>query len=323
MKKTVKHDTHTKSHHSIFPPSISKGDTIGLVAPAGPIINTNNFIAGIGILEKNGFRVKYNRQLLNVKGYLAGSDQERADEFNRLWSDPGIKALIAVRGGYGCMRMLDLIDMKQIQSNPKILIGFSDLTVLLTVIHKRTGLVTYHGPVVTTLAGIDKQSQASFFNVLNGKIPDMINHPKVTILKEGNAEGLLLGGNLTTLVHMIDTPYELSWDNKILFIEDTGESPYRLDRLLTHLSLSGRLQKIKGLILGTFSDDARKENGAMQRAVHKRILELFEGCDVPVWANFPVGHSRRNLTLPIGIDVEINSPKKTLKVFQKNRFLKH
>ena len=307
MKKTSKRSSQKKEAHPIYPPPIKKGETIGLVSPAGPLINKNNFAAGVHILEKKGFEVKFNRKLLNSKGYLAGSDQERADEFNKLWADPEVKALIAARGGYGCLRMIDLIDMKQIRKNPKILIGFSDLTVLLNAIHKKTSLVTFHGPVVTTLADIDKQSQISFFNVLTGKTQNLIKPSKVKILKKGKAKGILLVGNLTTLVHMIGTPYEIPWNNTILFIEDTGESPYRLDRLLTHLSKAKSLQKLKGLILGTFTDEERKENGAMQKAVRKRIVELFEGFDIPVWANFPVGHSRRNLILPIGVRAVMDS----------------
>ena len=241
-------------------PQYKKGDTIGLVAPAGPIINKRNFTAGLRILEKNGFRVKYSQNLLNAKGYLAGSDQERSEEFNRLWSAPEVKALVAARGGYGSMRMLDLIDMKLIRKKPKILIGFSDLTVLLAAIYKETGLVTYHGPVVTTLASINKQSQTSFFNALAGKKTDLLKPARIQILKKGRAKGILLGGNLTTLVHMIGTPYELPWQDAILFIEDIDESPYRLDRLLTHLDRAGCLQKINGFILGSFSDSQRKKN---------------------------------------------------------------
>jgi len=307
MKKTSKRSSQKKEAHPIYPPPIKKGETIGLVSPASPLINKDNFSSGVQILEKKGFKVKFNRKLLNSKGYLAGSDQERADEFNKLWADPEVKALIAARGGYGCLRMIDLIDMKQIRKNPKILIGFSDLTVLLNAIHKKTSLVTFHGPVVTTLADIDKQSQISFFNVLTGKTQNLIKPSKVKILKEGKAKGILLGGNLTTLVHMIGTPYEIPWNNTILFIEDTGESPYRLDRLLTHLSKAKSLQKLKGLILGTFTDEERKENGAMQKAVRKRIVELLDGFDFPVWANFPVGHSRRNLILPIGVRAVMDS----------------
>ena len=307
MKKTVKQSSPKNSRQTIIPPSITKGDTIGLVAPAGPLINKSSFSAGVRVLEKKGFRIKYNLRLLNAGGYLAGSDQERADAFNSLWADPEVKALVAARGGYGCLRMLDLVDMKQVRRNPKIFIGFSDLTVLLAAIHKKTGLVTYHGPVVTTLGSIDKKSQTSFFNILAGKTPDLINPSRIKILKKGKAKGILMGGNLTTLVHMIATPYEIPWDKAILLLEDIGESPYRLDRLLTHLARAGRLQKIKGLILGTFSDDDRKENNMMQRAVQKRIGELLEGTDIPVWANFPAGHSRRNLTLPIGTEAEMDS----------------
>jgi muramoyltetrapeptide carboxypeptidase len=307
MKKTRKQSSHKKARRVIFPPSITQGDAIGLVAPAGPIINKSNFSAGVRILEKYGFTVKYNQYLLNTKSYLAGSDQERADEFNRLWSEPEVKALVAARGGYGCMRMLDLIDMKQIRKNPKILIGFSDLTVLLAAIYKKTGLVSYHGPVVTTLASINKQSQTSFFNVLKGNAPDQIKPSRVKILKEGRTKGILLGGNLTTLVHMIATPYEIPWSDAILFIEDIGESPYRLDRLLTHLSRANRLQKIQGLILGTFSDDEKKEKGHMKKTVQNRVLDLLAGLDIPIWSDFPVGHGRRNLTLPVGVEAMMDS----------------
>jgi len=306
MKKTGRQTTGRKFRPAIFPPPIRKGDTIGLVAPAGAIISRDNFNAGIKILEQKGFNVTFSRMLLNKKGYLAGSDQERAEAFNNLWADPEVKALVAARGGYGSLRMLDLIDMKQIRKTPKILIGFSDLTVLLNAIYKKTGLVTYHGPVVTTLATIDRQSQKSFFNVLAGKTPGMLKPSRIRILKKGSAQGTLLGGNLTTLAHMIATPYEIPWNQALLFVEDIDESPYRLDRLLTHLHRAKRLQKIKGLILGTFTDDERKENKEMQQTVHKRIVELLEGIDIPVWANFPVGHSRRNLTLPVGLEAKID-----------------
>ncbi|MFC1845381.1 LD-carboxypeptidase, partial [Thermodesulfobacteriota bacterium] len=263
--------------------------------------------SGIKVLEQKGFRVKYNKRLLNNKGYLAGSDRERADDFNRLWSDPEVKALVAIRGGYGCLRMLDLIDMKQIRETPKILIGFSDLTVLLNAISRKTRLVTFHGPVVTTLASIDKKSEKSFFNVLSGKIPNEIKLSNLKIVNTGRANGILLGGNLTTLVHMIATPYEIPWEKAVLFIEDTGESPYRLDRLLTHLDKAKRLHKIKGLILGTFTDKVRKEKSTILKGVNNRVTELLADKKIPIWANFPTGHSRRNLTLPIGIKVVMNS----------------
>ena len=313
MKKTANRSARIKSRQVIFPPSLAKGDTIGLIAPAGSIINKSNFRDGIRILEKKGFEVKYNQHIVTAKGYLSGSDQERADEFNRLWSDPEVKGLVAARGGYGCMRMIHLINMKQIQKNAKILVGFSDLSVLLTAISQKTGLVTYHGPVVTTLASINKLSQASFFDVLTGHSPQCFKPASFKILKNGNARGVLIGGNLTTLVHTIGTPYEIPWHQAILFIEDIGEAPYRLDRLLTHLFQAGKLQKVKGLILGTFTDDEKKGNAHMQRTVRKRVLELLGDYEIPVWANLPVGHGRQNITLPIGVEVEMDSGENMLR----------
>ena len=307
MKKTNKKATQKKVRQVVYPPPVDIGDTIGLVAPAGPLINKDNFTAGVQVLEKKGFKVKFNHKLLSASGYLAGSDQERTDEFNSLWADPEVKALVAARGGYGCLRMIDRIDLKQIRKNPKILIGFSDLTVLLNAIHKKTRLVTFHGPVATTLASIDRPSTKSFFDTLLGQAPMHMTPGRLKILNRGNARGTLLGGNLTTLIHMLGTPYEFPWNNTILFIEDIGELPYRLDRFLTHLYQAKRLQKIKGLILGTFTDEDRKENRAMQRAVQKRITELFKGYNIPIWANFPSGHSRRNLTLPVGSEVKMDS----------------
>ena len=166
MKKTNKKATQKKVRQVVYPPPVDIGDTIGLVAPAGPLINKDNFTAGVQVLEKKGFKVKFNHKLLSASGYLAGSDQERTDEFNKLWADPEVKALVAARGGYGCLRMIDRIDLKQIRKYPKILIGFSDLTVLLNAIHKKTRLVTFHGPVATTLASIDRPSTKSFFDTL-------------------------------------------------------------------------------------------------------------------------------------------------------------
>ncbi len=309
MKKTSKKKLPQKRHKVIYPPSIKKGDTIGIVSPASSLVGRDLFTEGVKILKKKGFMVKFIRKHLNAKGYLAGSDMERADAFNRLWADPEVKALVAARGGYGCLRLIDQIDMKQIRGNPKILIGFSDITVLLNAIHNKTGLITFHGPVVTTLASIDRQSTTEFFNTLMDTAPKNIQPTRVEIIKNGTAKGILQGGNLTSLVHMVDTPYEFSWKDTILFIEDIDEPPYKLDRLLTHLFQAKRLQKIKGLILGTFTDGERKENRVMQKAVLKRIVELLDGFDIPVWANFPVGHSRRNLTLPIGVKMKMDSSK--------------
>ena len=307
MKRTVKKTTPTQKRRTVYPASIKKGATIGIVAPAGSLIDKENFAAGIKQLEKKGFEVRFNKKILSARGYLAGTDQERAHEFNTMWADPEVKALIAARGGYGCLRMIDLIDMNRIRKNPKIFIGFSDLTVLLNTITKRTGLVTFHGPVITTIADSDRQSQKSFFDTLLDQAPAQLIPAGLTIIKGGRAKGILAGGNLTTLAHTIGTPYEIPWQDAILFIEDIGEKSYSLDRLLTYLYKAGRLQKIKGLIMGTFSDENRKESSFLLKGVNERIAELFASGDIPVWTNFPTGHSRRNITLPVGVEVEMDS----------------
>ena len=143
--------------------------------------------------------------------------------------------------------------------------------------------------------------------MLTKKIPGLIKPSGIKVLKDGSARGFLFGGNLTTLVHTIGTPYEIPWNDTILFIEDIGESPYRLDRLLTHLDKSGRLRKISGLILGSFADNDRKESAVLHKTVQERITELLQDRDIPVWTHFPTGHCRRNLTLPVGIEVTMNS----------------
>jgi muramoyltetrapeptide carboxypeptidase len=308
MKRTNRNPAVIKKHAAVYPFPIKKGDSIGLVAPAGSLISKESFVAGVKFLEKNGFMVRFNQKILNGRGYLAGTDQERADEFNTMWADPEVRALVAARGGYGCLRMVDLLDMKQIKKNPKILIGFSDLTVLLNTINSRAGLVTFHGPVITTLADCDRHSKKRFLDTLLGQAPtELISPAGLTIMNGGKAYGTLRGGNLTTLSLMIGTPYEIPWHDTILFIEDIGEKPYSLDRLLTYLSKTGRLQKIKGLILGTFSDEDRKERSFLQKVVNERVSELFAAKYIPIWANFPTGHSRRNITLPVGAEVEMDS----------------
>lgn len=289
------------------PPPLRKGDTIGLVAPAGPPVSREKFVAGVEILQQMGFRVTHNKNLFSGRGYLAGTDEERAADFNRLWAEPEVKGLVAVRGGYGSLRIIDLIDMAQIKKKPKLFIGFSDLTVLLHAIYQKTGMVTFHGPMVTTLAKSDRESKAVFCKILGGSTPTMLKPEQVAIIKDGSAAGVLLGGNLATLVHLIATPFEPAWDRAILFVEDTGEPPYRLDRFLTHLASAGRLQQIKGLILGTFSDVGGIEIQESQQAVQSRAAELLAGHDIPIWGNFPTGHGCRNWTMPLGLHAEMKA----------------
>jgi muramoyltetrapeptide carboxypeptidase len=285
----------------LLPLRLERGDTIAIVAPAGPILKEEEFIAGVKLLREAGFEVKFSREIMRKDGYLAGSDHERAEELHQLWADPEVKALLAARGGYGSLRMLPLLDMKLIRRHPKLFIGFSDITVLHAGIHKETGLVTFHGPMLTTLAKNDRASLAIFFETLTGRHAGSCKPAGIEILKEGRACGRMVGGNLASLVHLVGTPYELDWQGTVLFLEDVCEAPYRLDRMLTHLQVAGRLHGLAGLILGSF------EGCGSPEVIWKRALELVADEPYPVWANFPAGHGQQNLILPLGQEVEMDS----------------
>ena len=285
----------------ILPAPLKKGDTIGIIAPAGPVRNESDFSAGLKILTELGFKTRYRNDILRHNDFLAGTDQERLNELHELWRDPEVKGILAVRGGYGCLRLLPDLDFTLIREQPKMLIGFSDLTVLLSAIRQRTGLITFHGPMLTTLARSDRDSQEAFFDLLTGRPRPESKIKGLEILKGGQASGRLLPGNLTSLVHLLGTPFEPEWRDTILVLEDIGEAPYRIDRLLTHLWAAGRLEHIAGLILGDFDQCGERE------AIWQRVLDLLAHRTIPIWANFPCGHGNRNLILPVGAEVQLDS----------------
>lgn len=299
-----------ESANPSFPPRLRQGDTIGLIAPAGPYRDRADLEQGIAVLREMGFKVKYSPAIHERDHYLAGSDQSRAADLNQLWGDEEVQAILAVRGGYGSLRMVAGLDLAAIRRTPKALIGFSDITVLLTALAKATGLVTFHGPMVTTLATADEGSRQAFFEALTAEKPAALTPADLQILRPGRVAGKLWGGNLTTLAHLLATPYEVEWQDAILFLEDVNESAYRVDRLLTHLKEAGRLQKVAGLILGTFSNLPAATCPDTQ-LIWRRALELTEE-RVPVWGNFPVGHGPRNWTLPLGVQVTMDSAAGTL-----------
>lgn len=284
----------------LYPPTIQKGDTIGLVAPAG-IWDEELFSQGIRILSDFGFKVKFPRDFARKEKYLAGSDEFRTEIFHDMWRDPEVAAILAVRGGYGSLRILPRIDYNIIKAHPKPFIGFSDITALHSAILEKAGLVTFHGPMLTTLGKSNRQSISSFFHTLTHGSCLPLKSKTFEILKQGNGFGRLTGGNLTTLSHLVATPYEVYWKNKIVFLEDIGEAPYRIDRLLTHLFTAGRFKEIAGLLLGSFTNCGDVEQ------IWERVMELFQGENFPIWANCPFGHSQENVMLPFGGEMKITN----------------
>jgi len=300
----------------LYPLPLRKGDTLGVIAPAGQLKNVFGFTRGVTILEEMGFQVKFPRELWPGVDYLADSDENRGVEFNKQYSDPQIKGLIVMRGGYGCLRMIDRIDLKQIIRNPKIIVGFSDISILHNYLHQKTGLVSFHGPVVTSLHKATSSSLRSFYHSITGGWRTSVAPQKIELLKNGaSCFGPLVGGNLASIITLLGTPYDFNWQEKIVFLEDVGEPLYRIDRMFTQLFLAGKMENISGLILGDFSVSEYQdeiEKLRYKERIWTRVLELCNHATFPVWANFPFGHCSENITLPFGAIAEMNREKTRL-----------
>lgn len=264
---------------------------------------------GMELLTEAGFQVHCEGDMAIREGeYLAAPDAARAAALHRLWADEHIKAVMAVRGGYGCLRLAPLLDMALLQRHSKWLIGFSDLTLLLNHLHQQSALVTLHGPMAASLSCCRREDQHQLFSFLTGTFEANLRIPGLEIIRDGKGQGRLVGGNLATLVHCLGTPWDACWDGCILLLEDTGEYLYRLDRMLTQLQQAGRFDRLAGLLLGDF--DTGTENSTadlrLQEQVWQRVLELMPP-GFPIWANVPFGHRGRNMPLPLGMPALMDS----------------
>lgn len=303
-------------------PALKPGDTIAFVAPAGPV-NKEPVLRFARELESAGFHVLVPKDIDRRDHYLAGTDDARAAELNAAIRDPKVAAIFPCRGGYGLTRILDRIDYETLRKNPKIVTGFSDLTGLHLAIARKAGLITFHSPMPQGASWQEEGPRAyptsllrrallasSYQKGTEGYSIDLpASHAKPVTLKGGKATGRLVGGNLTLICSTLGTSYALEPEGKILFIEDTGEAPYRIDRSLSQLRLAGVLDKIKGVVAGQFSRTDEKEV--------ERILEDYFGKGkIPALRNFPVGHVQDNATLPHGALVELNAYAPSLRVLE-------
>ena len=293
----------------ILPPRLRAGDSIGVFHPAGPIKDPATFESGLHILRELGLQVRHYHPDGSGPDYLAAGDEKRVRELHALWADDEVKGLIAARGGYGCLRIINQLDLDFLHSHPKWLIGFSDLTVLLNGIFTKTGLITMHGPMVSSLPRLEGVSLDNFKEQLAGKFGNCTNIAGLEILRGNTGQGCFVGGNLTTLTHLIGTPWQPRFAGNILFLEDTAEPGYKLDRMLTHLSSCGLLDNLSGLILGIFDPghDDRLEMIRLNEQIWERVLELTKSTSYPIWGGFPLGHQRHNQPLPIGMEAVMDS----------------
>lgn len=301
---------------SILPKPLKKGDCIGIIAPAGQIQETALLEQGLIILKEMGFEVKLPRNLWPGKGYLADTDSNRVTELHKMWLDDEVSALLALRGGYGCLRLLPLLDYKELRQHPKPLIGFSDLTILQNVLHDTCGFISFHGPMLTTLPSCTPESLERFHASLTGKWDKELSSTSIEILRGGDLiTGELKGGNLTSLISLFGTPFQPDFTNSILFLEDVGEPLYKLDRMFSQLSQSNILAQPSAIFLGDFAPSREMdtfESIRFHEEIWKRVLELTENTKTIVWGNFPIGHGPHNLTIPHGSLAKADSCQATL-----------
>jgi len=294
-----------KDNKSIRPPRLKPGDTIGIVAPAGPF-DPKKFRKGKAVLESMGFQTFFDEGIFQKHGFLAGTDSQRSDQINRLFADPSVQAIVCARGGYGSMRILPFLDFETIQTHPKIFLGFSDVSALLSVLYDQCGLITFHGPLVTTLAKATEKTIIAMKRALASDAPLELSPEDGQVIKPGVCSGRVTGGNLTTLCHLVGTPYAPNFRGKILFFEDVGEMPYRIDRMLTQMKMAGCFKEIAGLILGTF-----KECGQLNEIVGI-FNNIFEDANIPILTGFDMGHGEHNLIIPMGLGATLDTGKKRL-----------
>ncbi|MBQ9526492.1 MAG: LD-carboxypeptidase [Fretibacterium sp.] len=295
--------------------TIRPGDCIGILAP-GSYANDKDFAGSIELLKEHGYRVKLASSATAMYEHFAGTDRKRAGDINKFFEDDDVKAILCVRGGYGSARILDRLDYKMIAKHPKPLIGFSDVTALHIALGEKAGLSTIHGPMLVsfTRANFDSDyTREQFFSGLSRSEPlGQIPMPAATSADEkprmletvipGTAEGIIVGGNLTVLTSLVGTPWELDGRGALLLLEEVGERPYRIDRMLNQLWQSGLLRRVSGILLGDFVGCEPDEANPIEDFTLEQVLKRYARLSrKPVIRGIPVGHANHNLFLPLGV----------------------
>lgn len=306
----------------IKPARLRPGDRVGLVSPATAAFETEPTKIWIDALESLGFEVVLGDNYYDRYGYLAGEDAARASDINAFFKEPSIKMIFA-RGGWGAPRVLPLLDYDMIRANPKVLLGYSDATALITAVHTKTGLVTFHGP-----SPLNTFSAEHFRRVvMNGEHYTMSNPTFITentlvqtenriqTIRGGKATGRILGGNLSLLTAVTGSEYLPDWEGCILFIEDVDEAVYRIDRMMTELSLSGVLGKIKGFVFGRCTD-CEPGRGFGSLTMEEMLAGHIAPLGIPAFSGSMIGHIDEQFTIPLGIDVEIDADAGSIRMLE-------
>ncbi|MGL1932435.1 MAG: LD-carboxypeptidase [Desulfotalea sp.] len=306
----------------ITPSFLKPGDTIGVIAPAGQIRDKELVYNGVRLLKEFGVNVVIPRELWPGKAYLSDTDENRAKEFQQMWVDDNIDAIICLRGGFGVLRILPFLDLKELKKYNKFLIGFSDISLLQNYLAVQIGVQSIHGPVLTSLSQIEPESIKKTMLILGGRINTAFENERIEILKTGETcTGQIMGGNMTSLTTVLGTSFDFSWDDKVLFLEEIGEPLYKIDRLITQLALAGKFNKIKALVLGDFTyrqDDSVSDKTKYKEDVWNLFLNTFINRNIPILAGLNSGHGKINNPFIIGSYCHIPAGKAKIEILKKD-----
>lgn len=302
-------------NNTIRPSKLNKGDTIGIISPAGVVRDENLWNNAIEYIKSKGFNIKVSPNAKRQNDYLAGDDHQRLNDLMDFFKDEEINAIICSRGGYGSMRILNDIDYNVIKNNPKIFIGYSDITALHCAFNKKANLTTFHGPLfISDFAKnqINEYTEKTLFEILTNPYSHNYTNPhEYQCINEGQTEAELIGGNLAVITSLLGTKYFPDLENKILFLEDIAEPVYKIDRMLTQLKLSGNLDKISGLLFGEFTEITEPKE-----EIINLIKKETQNLKIPIGFGFPCGHGSSKATLPLGVKYYFNSADFKLEIIE-------
>lgn len=303
----------------IKPKALKKGDTIGLIAPSGAVRDVTAVDRCITILEGHGFKILVGESCRERYGYLSGTDEVRAKDINNMFRDDAIDGVFCLKGGYGTPRILDMLEYEIIKENPKVFIGYSDITAIHIALNQNCNLVTFHGPMAASdmLDEFDEFSKESYLTALTSNMPlGILHNPERLTIKtmvSGKAKGRIIGGNLSLIAATMGTPYEIDTKGKLLLLEDIDEYTYSIDRMLTQLRLGGKLNDCEGIILGDFKNcNPQYEN--FDHTLMQVFSDIILETQKPTIYNFMAGHCTPKITIPLGAEAILNADACTLEI---------
>ena len=316
----------SSSPNPLLPIALLRGQTVGIISPSAASADRMEYTFAKEAMEAMGLKVKVGDNFKNRFGHLAGTDEERATDFNAMFADPEVKAIICLRGGSGAARILPLIDYEQVKANPKPLLGYSDITALHCALHSQTGLISFHGPNGSGSWNSFHANQfqqlffdqklLSFKNEVTKGDDLVAKGNRIQTLTKGTVEGKILGGNLTVLTALSGSIYYPDFQDSILFIEDIGEDPYRIDRMMSTLKLNGTLGKIKGFVFGQCSD-CKPGSGYGAFTVDQIMDQYIIPLNIPAYIGAMIGHIPKQFIIPVGARVRLNADQGSITLLEK------